>query len=210
MIFTVMALAASTGLNIAKPHNYPGDWITPEDYPSEQLNKYEIGYVSFSLLVDLSGRVSECIITNPSRSSILNALTCSLLERRAKFFPATGPDGAATYGVFHSSVSWLSADDTYSLKMLQKKYPAPPSYDIEVAVNKLPGADDSPVTIDLGLFVDATGKNIACQSADSKQDQSMVHIACNQAMNLWKPIPMKRAENKPTVQEVKVIIGKSR
>jgi hypothetical protein len=45
----------------ATPLNYPGDWVTSDDYPTNRLRKGESAIVNFRVIVNAEGRVSSCV-----------------------------------------------------------------------------------------------------------------------------------------------------
>lgn len=207
-ILLAAVLASGTpGIQPAKPRGDPGSWVTADDYPAESLKNNEMGYASFNLLVDPRGNAVQCSITVSSKSPVLDAETCRLITKRGKFNPAIDLNGTPIFGIFHSSVAWFSAEDSYSLNRLKSKYPSPPEYDIEVAVNKMPEGKRGPITIDLGLLVDGSGRSVACQPIETMRDTVLEKIACSQAMTLWTPIQMSDSKGSTTVQEVKVLFG---
>jgi TonB family protein len=71
-------------------------WLGPDDYPSQALNNNEMGTVVARMSVDASGRVTACNVVVPSGSPSLDAVTCELALRRARFHPAIAADGAPT------------------------------------------------------------------------------------------------------------------
>lgn len=78
----------------------PQSWITNDDYPAAALRAGESGTVGFRLDVDDTGRVTGCTITASSGSALLDATSCSLMKRRASFWPARdqkGPIPASYY-----------------------------------------------------------------------------------------------------------------
>lgn len=102
---------ASTRLTLqpnqpATPRGNLGMWITTADYPSSALRKEMQGVTEFRVAVDIAGRVSECTVTVSSGHNVLDKETCENIERRARFSPATDPDGQPVTGTFSSSVRW--------------------------------------------------------------------------------------------------------
>jgi periplasmic protein TonB len=96
------------------PVGNPGDWVKRKDYPSAAAFAQRGGTVGFRVMVDRKGRVSGCEITLSSRWPDLDAATCELVTKRARFKPATDAKGKATDGYYSSRVHWmippLSAD----------------------------------------------------------------------------------------------------
>jgi TonB family protein len=89
-----------------RPMDPPYSWITTGDYPAEALSANVQGAVGFTVDVAADGRVTGCRVTAPSGSSVLDAATCSLVSRRARFVPATDTTGKPIEGTFSSRVRW--------------------------------------------------------------------------------------------------------
>lgn len=79
-------------------------FISPLDYPLD-ARPHE-GTVSVALGVDVRGRVTSCVVQKSSGSAALDAATCRLLTRRAKFKPALTGDGKATSDTIQVSIPW--------------------------------------------------------------------------------------------------------
>jgi len=60
----------------------------------------------FTVQVGADGRVTSCNVTGSSGTPELDSTTCSLIQRRARFNPATNGDGQAVAGSWSSSVRW--------------------------------------------------------------------------------------------------------
>ena len=88
------------------PRGNPGSWANSNDYPSRALREEKEGVTRFRVEVDASGRVSNCTVTGSSGTPELDSTTCSLIQRRGRFNPATGGDGKPTSGSWSSSVRW--------------------------------------------------------------------------------------------------------
>ena len=80
------------------PNSAKGDLrmlFSADDYPADALRKGEEGTVQAVLAVDTNGRVSGCTIERSSGSATLDNATCSILSRRAHFYPAHDVNGNA-------------------------------------------------------------------------------------------------------------------
>ncbi|MBW0145437.1 energy transducer TonB [Sphingomicrobium clamense] len=88
-----------------EPANPRGDvrgLFSTDDYPSRALRNEEQGTVRARLTIDTRGRVSACTVTQSSGSSLLDDTTCRLLQRRARFDPATDSSGAKVQGTYNT------------------------------------------------------------------------------------------------------------
>lgn len=90
----------------ASPRNAPGGWITDRDYRTRWIREGREGVAKFRLEISASGRVSGCEIVGSTGHNVLDAATCRLITRRARFEPARDSSGARVSGTFSSSVNW--------------------------------------------------------------------------------------------------------
>ncbi|WP_338446687.1 energy transducer TonB [Pelagerythrobacter marensis] len=89
-----------------EPRNNPGRWLTDSDYRSSWINREYSGTASFTLRVGTNGRVESCSITGGSAPQELKDATCDLVQRRARFRPATDGNGNEVVGSYSSTVRW--------------------------------------------------------------------------------------------------------
>ena len=90
----------------ATPRGSPSSWATPDDYPTAAIRDERTGVTRFSVTIDAEGKVSGCQVTGSSGHSDLDALTCKLVTRRARFKPATDGEGNPTTGSFSNAIRW--------------------------------------------------------------------------------------------------------
>ncbi|MGV3731424.1 MAG: energy transducer TonB [Sphingopyxis sp.] len=90
----------------ARPSNYPGYWVTNDDYPRDDFIRKNEGITSFRLLIGADGSVKGCRITDSSGFPSLDRRTCELLLARAAFHPATDDAGKALLDTYSNRVSW--------------------------------------------------------------------------------------------------------
>lgn len=89
------------------PKRNPGYWVTTNDYPSAALREEISGVTRFRAIVGPDGRVSDCEVIQTSGSDILDAATCRLIVRRARFNPALDEGGNPTSGYYTTNVRWM-------------------------------------------------------------------------------------------------------
>ncbi|MCL6249569.1 energy transducer TonB [Altererythrobacter sp. KTW20L] len=94
----------------AVPRNGPTGWVTNADYPRRGITQGLEGDVTYMLDVGLNGRATACRIVSSSGHSVLDQATCRLIERRARFDPATDRTGAQVAGTYRGAVSWTIPD----------------------------------------------------------------------------------------------------
>jgi len=72
-------------------------WIDPiNDYPARAVRDGQSGIVVARLFIDRSGRVRGCLLLERPNVLALEAATCRILHRLARFRPFDG-EGLATY-----------------------------------------------------------------------------------------------------------------
>lgn len=94
----------------AHPRGHPGDWVTPNDYPSQDLREGNQGVVRFRLDIDARGKVTGCTVTASSGFPRLDAAACAKLSARGRFDPASDENGAKVAGSYASAVRWTIPD----------------------------------------------------------------------------------------------------
>lgn len=90
----------------AKPRNDPLRWVTTDDYRSNWIRQEMTGKARFRLEIAADGRVSGCTVTGSSGHPELDAATCALVTRRAKFQPARGSEGEPVAGSYTNAIDW--------------------------------------------------------------------------------------------------------
>ena len=95
----------------AKPRGNPSEWLSSDDYPSGAQRENAEGVTGFRLEVDGSGRVTNCQVTSSSGNSDLDAQTCKLLPRRARFAPAKDAAGNGTPDTYVGRTRWQLPKD---------------------------------------------------------------------------------------------------
>jgi hypothetical protein len=74
--------------------------FSSDDYPAEAMNHYQEGDTQYLLLVDEKGKVAGCHVLIASGVPVLDAMGCIVIEKRARFTPALGPDGKPVRSTF--------------------------------------------------------------------------------------------------------------
>jgi len=89
----------------------PGEWVTPEDYPSADLRAENQGTTSFELAVGPDGKATDCRVTNSSGFPSLDAKACQMLLRRARFKPQLDGNGQPMPATYRNRVRWQIPKD---------------------------------------------------------------------------------------------------
>ncbi|MBO6768062.1 MAG: TonB family protein [Erythrobacter sp.] len=94
----------------AKPRNDPAAWFSDNDYRPAWIRKELTGLATFRLAIAANGRVTGCTVTASTGHGELDAATCRLVSKRARFEPARGGTGEAVAGSYTGSVLWRLPD----------------------------------------------------------------------------------------------------
>ena len=90
----------------AKPKN-ENRWIGFADYPSEALRNGEQGNVVVAFDITIDGRAKNCFVDVSSGSQSLDRVPCKLIERNARFQPASDGNGPLATKGRYSVAFWL-------------------------------------------------------------------------------------------------------
>lgn len=161
------------------------------------------------------GATQGCVAEASSDDPVLDAYTCQLIVKRAKFRPATWTDGSPVYGVIRVPVSWVvSYAPPSDTDMLKVTVP-----DIDLSVNHLPKGAHSIVGVGLIVAADASGQPLSCaeqpilaHDKSKRRFPELVSIACQQVMSSFRVPPPVDASGKAvrSVQNVSVRFTKKR
>lgn len=80
--------------------------FSSEDYPGVAVDELRQGTVTFVLLIDESGTVADCTVSETSGVAALDAQSCAVVKERARFKPAVGLDGKPAKAGFTQRVTW--------------------------------------------------------------------------------------------------------
>lgn len=86
-------------------------YFSDDDYPPSAQRNEEQGTTRFRLSIGTDGRVTDCQVTGSSGSSALDAATCSILRRRARYSPAIGAGGQPITDSDSGSIRWVLPAD---------------------------------------------------------------------------------------------------
>lgn len=147
-----------SGRNAARTSANLLSLFTDDDYPPEAIRNNEQGTVFVALNVGIDGRVGACTVLESSGSAVLDAATCRILMRRARFRPAHDGRGRAVPDIYRQRVRW------------------------QLPVDLLPTSDRfDRTTVRLG----ATGTVIGCTSEDTNRPPSEDPIEeCNSSQDV--------------------------
>lgn len=84
--------------------------IRDSDYPAFAINRGLAGTVGMTILIDEDGKVADCTVDGPSGVAILDATSCYILEKRAKYLPAQDERGNPRRGAVSGRIAWRIAN----------------------------------------------------------------------------------------------------
>ena len=85
--------------------------FSTDDYPASALRNEEQGSTAVRITVGTDGRVADCQVTSSSGSAALDAATCNIIRRRAKYSPARDDTGSPTTGSDSVRIRWVVPKD---------------------------------------------------------------------------------------------------
>ena len=86
-----------------------GQWLFADDYPRRPLVRGEESVVQVRLLVDATGRVTNCVSLSHFNEVEFNRVTCAKITERARFEPAELADGTKVPSYFLQYVTYQLA-----------------------------------------------------------------------------------------------------
>jgi TonB family protein len=197
------------------PLNYPGSWVTTNDYPATALRQEIEGTASFIVSVNANGVVASCRITGSSGSSVLDEATCVNVTKRARFQPATDKNGKPISSTYANRVTWRIpdydpsdydvaadyGDDTQSYPRAPRSvgYLVPPS-DVDYPAAAKAAREQGFVNVD--LVVDEQGKVASCAIGKGSGSTSLDAASCPFITTKWSFQPALDFDGNPTKGKV--------
>lgn len=80
--------------------------ISDRDYPRDAAARGAAGTTAISFRVRRDGKVDNCSVLRSSGDAALDALTCSLVERRFVYRPARAPSGEPRETTLRTTFTW--------------------------------------------------------------------------------------------------------
>lgn len=81
-------------------------WFSADDYPRESLRRDEQGTVTVRWTIGVDGRVSECHAAQSSGFPRLDAVSCEVLVKRARYYPARNAQGQPIASTRQRRITW--------------------------------------------------------------------------------------------------------
>jgi hypothetical protein len=189
-----LALAAQMSLPVANAHGSDVRGVfSVNDFPAYVQKAGVSRTVYTRTTVRSDGTVQGCVAEGKSGDPKLDAYTCGLIVRRAKFSPASWIDGSPAYGVLRVPVSWIVTYRPQSYEQtLQSSIP-----DLEVTVSRLPAGAHQIAQANVEVAADEAGHPVACaedlptgKTVDEHHLPELVPIACDQVMKTYTVMPV--------------------
>jgi TonB family protein len=178
-----------------------GGLIDFDDFPFYMYHQSRANltvYTRTTVLPD--GKIDNCFVERSSSDRALDAFTCQLIQKRAKFAPARWMDGSAVYGVIRTAIRWTISEYPEKEPMVS---------DLEVSVDHLPEGGDFKDYVALQIAADQGGHPVSCAERVSSNDTrkhfpELIRAACQQATANLVLFPPVDASGKPvrSVQSV--------
>lgn len=178
-------------LTAAQP-TYPS-WFSHDDVPLALIPEGVARRVAVRAVVRPDGTLQRCEIEATSGAPKVDAYTCGLIRKRARYSPARWNDGSPTFGVVRLSVIWLVGD---------ARPPMDVPDDLGIAVNQLPKGLRSPTSVRAIFAADEQGRPSSCiaepaTAGAQKSDPALVTLACAQLIAAYRAIPVSDDNGQP-------------
>ncbi len=82
-------------------------WYKPQEMPAFADIKGYVAPTGVRYTVGVDGRVSNCIVIQPSGSPAFDQSVCALLAKKARYTPAADANGQPVPALALNSVTWL-------------------------------------------------------------------------------------------------------
>lgn len=90
----------------ARAKGNPSRWVTNDDYRNRWILEEMAGTARFNLAIDARGKVTGCTITRSTGHAPLDAATCDLVTKRARFDAARDNTGKPVAGSYNGVITW--------------------------------------------------------------------------------------------------------
>jgi TonB family protein len=193
---------------VGVPYSDVRSVFSADDYPAYLQQAGQSGIVYTRTTVRPDASIQSCTVERTSGDPKLDAYTCAIIVKRAKFVPAKWTDGSPVYGVIRVPVSWVISNGFPSQEdLLRATTP-----DLELSVNHLPKGAHSIAAVSLEIAADENGRPVTCvewappKNARGPRFPELVPIACQEVMTGLTVSPPLDASANPvrSIQSVSV------
>ena len=159
---------------LSAPEPANSHWLRPQDTPTGIMPENSVQAVRVGVTIAPDGKAQACKVEVSSGNAQLDRHTCSVIQRRVRFRPATDLNGERAYGIYRTSISWWVGDG-YPPATVELP-------DLEVTVSTLPPKVKSPKAVRVSFAVDEGGRTSNCGAEGKNDDPHLVNIACDQIL----------------------------
>jgi len=176
------------------------------DVPSYLLEAGDVDVTVYTrTVIRPDGSIQGCTAEESSGDAKLDAYTCKLIVRRAKFVPGTWSDGSPAFGVVRVPVRWRVVTNGTN------KAP-PAAADLDLSVSQLPKGAGKTLNMSLAIGADSTGRPVTCAdyqlgpTTPPRRFPELVELACQQVLAKFLAVAPLDSSGKPvrSVQSVSV------
>ena len=205
-----IALAAASQMSMPLPITVLGVF-SPDDVPSYVRIDGITRFVAPRITIRPNGKAQGCDWERSSGDAKLDAFTCGLILKRARFKPPAWTDGSPAYAVLRTGVTW-SIGGPASAQKLRQAYPP----DLELFLNQLPEGASPPITLSLIVAISEDGHVAGCDApppmpSDRKRKFSeLLPIACEKMSKQYVAVPAKDAAGRPVRSVQTALVAFSR
>jgi hypothetical protein len=82
-------------------------YVSDGDYPAQAVDENRGGISKVTLLIDETGTLKDCLVEETSGIATLDAMTCAIFIRRAKFHPALDDQGKPVKSILSTRIKWV-------------------------------------------------------------------------------------------------------
>jgi Gram-negative bacterial TonB protein C-terminal len=90
----------------ARPANFPGSWVTTNDYPSNMITAAQPANVVFRLDISADGKPTGCHIQATTQAKEFDDAVCGSILKRARFTPALDAEGKPIASYYINQVNF--------------------------------------------------------------------------------------------------------
>jgi TonB family protein len=90
----------------AAPLKPLAEYFSSDDYPAQSFMKGDSGSSLVMMMIDETGKLRDCMVEETSGVAALDAMTCKVLQDRARFHPATDAAGKPMKSVLTRRITW--------------------------------------------------------------------------------------------------------
>jgi hypothetical protein len=178
--------------------------MNSDDVPVYLRNHNGEWIIGFGVTVTPNGKNHGCQIEKSSGLPELDAYTCGLVVKRARFKPATATSGQPVFGVYRAYTVYRVADEP-----LPPDYLSAPTFSVSVPI--LPHGIKPRPEVRLMFSVAPDGAMSSCTEEPSrstpKANRVLVPVACDHLLKDYTAIPTRDERGKVVLSVQDAIVA---